>query len=308
MPIATHRALRTTVRSLIAALLLLAFGRAGQSEAQALIKVNDNINFKVGLLIQSQLDFQETANAANDASGGYQQNLFIRRLRFLMGGQVAKNLFFFFETENSNLGKSTQAVGSTTGTKSIGTGFNVLDAVGEWRIAKEFNLQFGELRSPVSREGLKSSPNQFMLDLSAYAYHRVLVRFRLISDSNLEHDGWYVDNVHINDANCSPVLAVLPPSAPRTLSFSAPSPNPSFARARFAFELPLHEDRVELAVYDVNGRELRHEQLGPLEPGTHDWVWNGRDRAGRAVDAGVYFARLTVGNRMLTQKATWMTR
>ena len=170
MPIATHRALRTTVRSLIAALFLVAFGRAGQSEAQALIKVNDNINFKLGLLLQSQLDFQETANAANDASGGYQQNLFIRRLRFLMGGQVAKNLFFFFETENSNLGKSTQAVGSTTGTKSIGTGFNILDAVGEWRIAKEFNLQFGELRSPVSREGLKSSPNQFMLDLSAYAF------------------------------------------------------------------------------------------------------------------------------------------
>jgi hypothetical protein len=167
MPISAHRALRTTARGLIAALFLLAFGRA---EAQALIKVNDNINFKVGLLLQPQADFQEIANATNDGSGGYQQNLLIRRARFLLGGQVAKNVFFFAETENSTLGKSTQAVGGTTGTKALGSGFNLLDAVGEWRIAKEFNIQVGAIRSPISREALKSSPTQFMLDLSAYTF------------------------------------------------------------------------------------------------------------------------------------------
>ena len=136
MPIAAHRVLRTTVRGLIAALLLLAFGRAGESEAQAIIKVNDNVNFKLGFLIQPQADFQEVANATNNGSGGYQQNLLIRRVRLILGGQVAKNVFFFAETENGNLGKSTQAVGATTGVKSPGTGFNLLDAAGEWRIAK----------------------------------------------------------------------------------------------------------------------------------------------------------------------------
>jgi hypothetical protein len=170
MPIAAHRAMRTTARGLIAALFLLALGRAGQSEAQALIKVNDNINFKVGILMQPQADFQEVANATNNGSGGYQENLLIRRLRLLIGGQVAKNVFFFAETENSTLGKSTQAVGATTGVKAPGTGFALLDAVGEWRIAKEFNIQVGAIRVPISREGLKSSPTQFMLDLSAYTF------------------------------------------------------------------------------------------------------------------------------------------
>jgi hypothetical protein len=167
MPISAHRVLRTTARGLIAAFFLLALGRA---EAQAIIKVNDSINFKFGILLQPQLDFQELRNATNDGTGGYQQNLFIRRTRFLIGGQVAKNVFFFAETENSTLGKSTQAVGATTGTKALGSGFNLLDAVGEWRIAKEFNIQVGEIRVPNSREGLKSSPTQFMLDLSAYAF------------------------------------------------------------------------------------------------------------------------------------------
>jgi hypothetical protein len=167
MPIPVHRILRTIARGLAVALCLLAFSRA---EAQALIKVNDSINFKVGILLQPQLDFQELRNATNDGTGGYQQNLFIRRTRLLIGGQVAKNVFFFAETENSTLGKSTQTVAGGAGGKALAAGFNLLDAVGEWRIAKEFNIQVGEIRAPISREGLKSSPTQFMLDLSAYAF------------------------------------------------------------------------------------------------------------------------------------------
>jgi hypothetical protein len=164
MPISAHRALRMTARGLIAALFLLAFGRA---EAQALVKVNDYINFRVGVLLQGQADFQEVANAANNASGGYQQNMLLRRARFILGGQLAKDVFFYFDTENSNLGKTTVG-GTGTGLKAPGTGFNLLDAVGEWRPAKEFNIQFGEILVPVNREIIKSSASTFMLDQSAY--------------------------------------------------------------------------------------------------------------------------------------------
>jgi hypothetical protein len=155
MPIAAHR-LRVTIHGLAVALFLLAFGRA---EGQAIIKVNDNVNFKLGVLLQTQADFLETANATNTGSNGFAENLFVRRVRLILGGQVAKNVFFFFETENPNLGKAP---------KALGAGFQTLDAAAEWRIAKEFNIQFGLLRSPISREGLKSTPTQFMLDQSTY--------------------------------------------------------------------------------------------------------------------------------------------
>ena len=170
MPISAHRAMRTTARGLIAATFLLAFGRAQRVQAQAIIKVNDSINFKVGIMMQPQVDFQGVRNLTDDGYGGYQQNFLIRRLRFLIGGQVAKNVFFFAETENGSLGKSTQAVGGAQVAKSLGTGFALLDAVGEWRIAKEFNIQVGEIRVPISRETLKGSTSQFMLDLSAYTF------------------------------------------------------------------------------------------------------------------------------------------
>jgi hypothetical protein len=154
MPLAMHR-LRTTIRGLAVALFLLAFSRA---EGQAIIKVNDNINFKLGFLLQPQADFQEVVNTKN-GPGGFAENLFVRRVRLIVGGQVAKNVFFFFETDNPNLGKAP---------KALGAGFQTLDAAAEWRIAKEFNIQAGLIRSPISREGLKSTPTQFMLDFSAY--------------------------------------------------------------------------------------------------------------------------------------------
>jgi len=124
------------------------------------LKVGDNVNVKFGVLFQPQADWSQEA-----VSGGYQQNLFLRRARFIVGGQVAKNVFFFFETENSSLGK----VGAS-GTKVISTGFQVLDAVVEWRIAKEFNVWGGLIYVQTSREALKSSSSEFMMDLSSYAY------------------------------------------------------------------------------------------------------------------------------------------
>jgi hypothetical protein len=166
MPISAYRALRTTARGLIAAFFLLAFGRA---EAQALVKVNDNVNFKLGLLLQGQWDEQQVANSTNTATGGWQQNMLVRRARIIMGGQVAPNVFFYLDTENANLGKSTQTLTSgTTGVKAPTTGFNLLDAVGEWRAAKEFNVQFGEILVPINRWILTSSASTFMLDQSSY--------------------------------------------------------------------------------------------------------------------------------------------
>jgi hypothetical protein len=164
--ISIHR-LRLTVCGLAAALCLFAFSRA---EGQAVIKVNDNVNFKLGVLLQTQADFQETGNAAGTASNGFQENLFVRRVRLIVGGQVAKDVFFFFETENPSLGKSTQTVAGGAGGKSLATGFQTLDAVAEWRILKEFNVQAGVIRAPISREGLKSTPTQFLLDQSAYNF------------------------------------------------------------------------------------------------------------------------------------------
>src|ERR1043166_8297477 len=72
------------------------------ANAQATIKVNDNINLRFGTLIQAGADSAELATTPQ----GYSNNLFLRRFRFLVGGQISPTVSFFFETDNPNLGKA----------------------------------------------------------------------------------------------------------------------------------------------------------------------------------------------------------
>jgi hypothetical protein len=68
-------------------------------------------------------------------------------------------------------------------------------------------------------------------------------------------------------------------------------PNPARNATRLRFSLPI-ADEVDARVFDVAGREVRRLHRGPLGAGEHELAWDGRDEAGRAAPAGVYFARV----------------
>lgn len=139
------------------------------------------------------------------------------------------------------------------------------------------------------------------VDLSAYTGQTVNVRFRLQSDSNLEFDGWYVDNVRVSTPDCE-LLDAPRPLAVGRVEFLAPSPNPVRGSTRLAFLLPASEARVDLAIHDVSGRLLRYERMGAKGPGLHSWTWDGRDGEGRALASGVYYARLVAGTESRTRQ------
>ena len=120
------------------------------------IKIGD-VAIKFGLLLQPQGDFSQ------DTTGHTAQNLLLRRTRFIVGGQFSKQAFFFFQTENSRLGNATT-------TKTIASGFQTIDAVGEYRFSKPLNIWIGLIYLPTSREALKSSASEFMIDVNSYAY------------------------------------------------------------------------------------------------------------------------------------------
>ncbi len=68
-------------------------------------------------------------------------------------------------------------------------------------------------------------------------------------------------------------------------------PNPFNAEVALSFDLP-QASSVALVLYDALGRPVRHLVEGSLAAGRYRFVWNGRDREGRAVAAGMYFYRL----------------
>jgi flagellar hook assembly protein FlgD len=59
---------------------------------------------------------------------------------------------------------------------------------------------------------------------------------------------------------------------------------------------------VRLAIYDVAGRRVRAIADRDQATGEHEIAWDQRDDAGRSVPAGLYFARMEVKGRVLTQK------
>jgi len=145
----------------VALVLLLT---AGTADAQAILKISDTAFLRFGALLQPQADWMELTNSTNTDTIGYQQNFFIRRARIYFAGRVTKDVYFYFCTENANLGKN------KTGTSALGSGFQLLDGFGEWRLSEYFVLDGGLMRVPYAREALKAAPSQFTLDTSAYNY------------------------------------------------------------------------------------------------------------------------------------------
>jgi hypothetical protein len=164
---------RSFCRFVLPAVALVAIlALAAPASAQAIIKVNDNVNFKFGILLQGWADWQQlnvgavgASTGTAGATDGYQQNLFVRRMRLLMGGQVAKDVTFFVETDNPNLGKS---AGATA--KALGSGFILQDAFVEWKIANEFMIDGGLILIPLCRNCNESAASQLTLDYGSFSF------------------------------------------------------------------------------------------------------------------------------------------
>lgn len=68
-------------------------------------------------------------------------------------------------------------------------------------------------------------------------------------------------------------------------------PNPFNAATRLQLALP-REAEVELAIFDLTGREVQQLLLGSRAAGNHEIIWNGRDHRGIELGTGIYLARL----------------
>jgi hypothetical protein len=94
-------------------------------------------------------------------------------------------------------------------------------------------------------------------------------------------------------ATSAPAPARLPQRA-----YLAPNhPNPFNPSTLLRFELPAPSQDARLAIVDVRGRWIRTLHRGPLGPGLHERVWDGRDDEGRYVVSGVYYALLEIDGR-----------
>ena len=84
---------------------------------------------------------------------------------------------------------------------------------------------------------------------------------------------------------------------PDEFFFTNSGPNPANPTAKFLFSVPRSADgqSVRINVFDVKGRLVRTLVDASASAGPHFVLWDGRDRDGRSVASGTYFARMEAG-------------
>jgi hypothetical protein len=86
-----------------------------------------------------------------------------------------------------------------------------------------------------------------------------------------------------------------------TLAHYQNHPNPFNPATTISFTLP-ERARVELFIFDLEGKLVRTLVDNTMSGGFKEIVWNGTDSRGDPVSSGVYFCRLKVGKDVSTKK------
>jgi hypothetical protein len=129
------------------------------ARAQVIIRASDEVNFTLGVLGQFQAETIDNPEPESNTS-----NLFVRRLRLLFGGQVAKQVTFFIETDAPNLGRTLPAG------KNIQPAVIVQDAFASFKAVDALTLDAGLMFVPFSRNSLQSAATLLPIDYGAYTF------------------------------------------------------------------------------------------------------------------------------------------
>ncbi|MDZ7393684.1 MAG: M14 family zinc carboxypeptidase [candidate division KSB1 bacterium] len=125
-----------------------------------------------------------------------------------------------------------------------------------------------------------------IVDLSAYAGHRVQIRFHFASDSDINLAGWYIDDVRL-DFGTAVVTADECSSGQAKFTLSQAYPNPFNPATTLVLEVPFR-DRLSIRVVDVLGKTVRNLGEAYFEPGMHRVRWDGNAEGGTPVPSGLY--------------------
>ena len=114
------------------------------------------------------------------------------------------------------------------------------------------------------------------------------------SNSALGKSG-FVDNSKINSLSNSEL--------PKKFELYTAYPNPFNPSTTIQYDLP-ESEYVEIAIFDIKGREIRSLVNAHNQAGQHQVVWDGRNDRGTSVPSGMYFYKITAGEFSETRKMT----
>jgi hypothetical protein len=137
-------------------------------------------------------------------------------------------------------------------------------------------------------------------DLSSLASGTVIkARFLFSSDVSIVDEGWYLDDIKIEDSNGVNDSTDSLLSLPVKLGYAYP--NPSRGITAISYQLP-QSARVDLKIYNIQGQLVKTLESKAKQAGFYRVPWDGLDEKGQRVSTGVYFYRFNAGNYSSTGK------
>ncbi len=124
-----------------------------------------------------------------------------------------------------------------------------------------------------------------------------LNRFRFLNDTLGYASGQRVYKYTVRRTGVAERASTVPENFALEQNF----PNPFNPATAIRFSLP-KPTNVKITVYDLSGRHLDDIVNETREAGTHTIIWDGADKEGRLLSAGVYFYKLVTADFTATRK------
>lgn len=128
-----------------------------------------------------------------------------------------------------------------------------------------------------------------VFDMTPYISSALRFRFHFGSDPGVNRPGWYIDDVAL-DTGDYPAAVEETDATPSVWTIRC-SPNP-FRTSTWIHVRPAQDGHISLLILDVRGRVVCRLSDGQVQGGLASVLWDGRDDAGGAVPAGIYYGIL----------------
>ena len=130
------------------------------------------------------------------------------------------------------------------------------------------------------------------------------LRLLMVSDSEDESQGWYVDDINlVLNQDMPPNVSTdsFINNIPNQITLYPSYPNPFNPNTKISFSLSKLSN-VHMQVLDINGRKIRNLFNKTLGSGSHTISWDGSNDKGVNMSSGIYFIILNVDGVILSQK------